>query len=255
MANVQLLDHPKGVVPRVASSYARRRFGRDVEPVAAAAHHSGVLVAAGLIETVAGKGWHKLDRHLMMLAVQASAGAIGCSWCVDFGYYEGLQRGVDPAKVRDVPVWRTSDVYDEREPRRAGVCGGSLGDPGRGERRTGRAAACLVQRCRDRRAGGLGRPRELPLSLQRRPRASQPGVFGQLPGPGGAVTEEGWRSVAMHVTTGGAAPGEGLDSSKKYVAAAPAASPCWSRPGVATEVWSCAETTPCRDTDRPQRSG
>ncbi len=115
MANVQLLDHPKGVVPRVASSYARRRFGRDVEPVAAAAHHSGVLVAAGLMETVAEKGWHKLDRHLMMLAVQASAGAIGCSWCVDFGYYEGLQRGVDPAKVRDVPVWRTSDVYDERE--------------------------------------------------------------------------------------------------------------------------------------------
>ena len=51
----------------------------------------------------------------MLLAVQASAGAIGCSWCVDFGYYEGLQRGLDPAKVRDVPRWRDTDVYDDRE--------------------------------------------------------------------------------------------------------------------------------------------
>ena len=115
MAQVALVTHPKGLVPKLATRYARRRFGRDVEPAMAASHHSGVLVAAGLLETAAGRGWHKLDPHLMMLAVQASSGAIGCSWCIDFGYYEGLQRGVDPAKVRDVARWRDSDVYDGRE--------------------------------------------------------------------------------------------------------------------------------------------
>jgi alkylhydroperoxidase family enzyme len=115
MAYVPLVENPKGVVPKLAAQYARRRFGRDVEPVGAASHHSGVLVAGGLLETAADKGWHKLDRHLMLLAVQASAGAIGCSWCIDFGYYEGLQKGLEPAKVRDVPRWRDSDVYDERE--------------------------------------------------------------------------------------------------------------------------------------------
>jgi alkylhydroperoxidase family enzyme len=80
-----------------------------------AAHHSGVLVAADLVETAAQVGWKKLDPHLALLAVQASAGTIGCSWCTDYGYYENLQRGQDPAKVRDTPVWRQSNVYSDRE--------------------------------------------------------------------------------------------------------------------------------------------
>lgn len=115
MANVSLVEEPKGLIPRIAAGYSRRRFGREVQPVQAAAHHSGVLVAAGLLETAAEKGWKKLDHHLMLLAVQASAGAIGCSWCTDFGYYESLQHGQDPAKVRDVPVWRDSNAYTEKE--------------------------------------------------------------------------------------------------------------------------------------------
>lgn len=115
MAYVPLVEQPKGLVPRMAVAYGRRRFGRDVEPLQAALHHSGVLVAAGLVETAAEKGWKKLDPHLALLAVQASAGSIGCSWCTDFGYYESLQKGQDPAKVRDVPVWRESSVYSEKE--------------------------------------------------------------------------------------------------------------------------------------------
>ena len=108
MAHVPLVDRPKGLIRRLAASYGRRRFGRDVEPVQAASHHAGVLVASGLLETAAERGWRKLDPHLAFLAVQASAGMIGCSWCTDFGYYEGLQRGQDPTKVRDVALWRQS---------------------------------------------------------------------------------------------------------------------------------------------------
>jgi alkylhydroperoxidase family enzyme len=115
MANVSLVEQPKGFIPRMAMRYSRRRFGRDVEPVQAAVHHSGVLVAAGLLETAVEKGWKKLDPHLALLAQQAASGAIGCSWCIDFGYYEGLQRGQDPEKVRDVPVWRDSAVYTDKE--------------------------------------------------------------------------------------------------------------------------------------------
>ena len=115
MANVELVERPRKLIARVARVYGRRRFGRDVEPAQAASHHSGVLVAAGLLETAAQLGWKKLDPHLAMLAVQASAGTIGCSWCTDFGYYENLQRGQDPAKVRDVPAWRKSDVYSDQE--------------------------------------------------------------------------------------------------------------------------------------------
>lgn len=116
MANVAFVDQPKGLVPRMASLYAKRKMGRgDIEPVQAASHHSGVLLAAGLMETAAEMRWKKLDPHLMLLAIQASAGMIGCSWCTDYGYYESLQRGQDPAKVRDVPIWRDSAVYSDKE--------------------------------------------------------------------------------------------------------------------------------------------
>ena len=188
MAYVPLVEHPKGVVPKLAAQYARRRFGRDVEPVGAASHHSGVLVAGGLLETAAEKGWHKLDRHLVLLAVQASAGAIGCSWCIDFGYYEGLQKGLDPAKVRDVPRWRDSDVYDDRERAVLEYAEAATATPAAVTDETGGPAAVDVQRRRDRRAGLLGRPRKLSVSLQRRPRAAQPGFFRQLPGARGVLT-------------------------------------------------------------------
>jgi alkylhydroperoxidase family enzyme len=83
--------------------------------VMAASHHAGVLVAMGALETAVNKGWKRLDPRLRWLAIQASAGEIGCSWCTDFGYYEGMQQGIDPRKVRDVPRFRSSDVYDDTE--------------------------------------------------------------------------------------------------------------------------------------------
>ena len=115
MANVQLVEHPTRLLARLAKVYGQRRFGRQTEPVQAASHHAGVLAAGGLVETAAAMGWRKLDPHLARLAQQAAAGVVGCSWCIDYGYYEGLQRGQDPTKVRDVPVWRDSTAYSDAE--------------------------------------------------------------------------------------------------------------------------------------------
>jgi alkylhydroperoxidase family enzyme len=115
MAHVPLNEHPSGVVPRLATGYTKRRFGQTVEPLQAAAHHSGVLAAMGALETAAQFGWKKLDPSLRWLAVQVTSMRIGCSWCVDYGYFEGMHKGVDPAKVRAVGQWRSSDLFDERE--------------------------------------------------------------------------------------------------------------------------------------------
>jgi alkylhydroperoxidase family enzyme len=115
MAHVPLTDTAHRLIPRIALRYSRRRFGRVVEPVAAAAHHSGVLLAMGALETAAERGWGRLDHGLRWLALQAAAMEIGCSWCTDYGYYEGMQQGNDPTKVREVLHWRTSPVFDERE--------------------------------------------------------------------------------------------------------------------------------------------
>jgi alkylhydroperoxidase family enzyme len=115
MAHVPLQEHPKGAVPRLATAYTKRRFGQSVEPLEAAAHHSGVLVAMGALETTVQFGWKKLDPTLRWLAIQATSMYIGCSWCIDYGYFEGMHEGVDPAKVRAVGQWRSSDLFDERE--------------------------------------------------------------------------------------------------------------------------------------------
>jgi hypothetical protein len=96
MAHVTLIDRPTGFVAKLAARYSRRRFGQAVEPVMAASHHGGVLVAMGALETVAERGWKRLDPHLRWLALQATGSEIGCSWCTDFGYYEGMQQGIDP---------------------------------------------------------------------------------------------------------------------------------------------------------------
>ena len=49
------------------------------------------------------------------MAQHATSLAIGCSWCVDYGYFEGVRTGVPIDKVRAVPRWRDSDLFDERE--------------------------------------------------------------------------------------------------------------------------------------------
>jgi hypothetical protein len=47
MAHVTLKRDGRGAIPRLARRYTRRKFGHVVEPVAAASHHSGVLIAKG----------------------------------------------------------------------------------------------------------------------------------------------------------------------------------------------------------------
>ncbi|HEX3793250.1 MAG TPA: carboxymuconolactone decarboxylase family protein [Acidimicrobiales bacterium] len=115
MAHVPLDTKAKGAIGRMGQWYIKRRFGQMVEPGAAALHHSGVLVAMGALETSVQRGWKKLDPTLRWLAIQECSSHIGCSWCIDFGYYEGMHDGIDPAKVRAAAHWRTSDLFDERE--------------------------------------------------------------------------------------------------------------------------------------------
>lgn len=115
MPHVELVQRPHGLLRRFAWRYSRRTMGDVVDPLRAAARHSGVLVAMGSIEMAANRGWRRLEPHLRWLAIQAVSSQIGCSWCTDFGYYEGMQQGIDPRKVRDVPRWRHAEHYSEKE--------------------------------------------------------------------------------------------------------------------------------------------
>jgi alkylhydroperoxidase family enzyme len=47
----------------------------------------------------------------------AAAGAIGCRFCLDLGYFMAHNKGLDEAKAREVPRWRESDAFGPLERR------------------------------------------------------------------------------------------------------------------------------------------
>lgn len=109
------LNPPRTLLSRFADWYSRRSYGRPVDPVRAAANNPRVLLTYGTTELTAGR-WNRLPSDLKQLAVMAAAGRIGCSWCMDFGYWDGLRQGVDAGKIRELPRWReTTGVYTPRE--------------------------------------------------------------------------------------------------------------------------------------------
>ncbi|GAA4518545.1 hypothetical protein GCM10023160_00790 [Brachybacterium paraconglomeratum] len=107
------LDHD-GSFARLALWATRRLYGRVLDPVRAALHHRGVLTASLVLEATAAR-WKQLSPTLNALAVMVVAREIGCSWCMDFGYWESHRHGVDPAKLQAIGSWRTSDVYSPLE--------------------------------------------------------------------------------------------------------------------------------------------
>ena len=114
MARISL-DPPRTLSYRLAARFSRRRYGAVLDPVAAVAHNAPVGLAYGVFELQVER-WRKLDQGLKDLAVMLAAARIGCSWCMDFGYWESVMKHDVPAeKIRAVPSWRDSDAFSELE--------------------------------------------------------------------------------------------------------------------------------------------
>jgi AhpD family alkylhydroperoxidase len=103
-----------GLYGTVMSAYARRTYGQIPDNAYVLWHHRDVLKAVLKFEQRVAK-WHALDPALKSYAQLASAGVIGCSWCLDFGYFLAHDEGLDEAKVREVPRWRESDAFTPLE--------------------------------------------------------------------------------------------------------------------------------------------
>ncbi|AYF96975.1 carboxymuconolactone decarboxylase family protein [Protaetiibacter intestinalis] len=95
---------------------ARRMVGRVPDSVGVLWHHRPIMKDAmgfgGKVER-----WNELDPDLASYATMAAAAFIGCSFCLDFNYYLAHNHGLDEAKVREVPVWRESQVFSPLERR------------------------------------------------------------------------------------------------------------------------------------------
>jgi AhpD family alkylhydroperoxidase len=59
--------------------------------------------------------WDTCDPDLKSFAHLAVASLVGCSFCLDFGYFAAHNEGLDVAKAREVPRWRESDVFTPLE--------------------------------------------------------------------------------------------------------------------------------------------
>lgn len=114
MARISLTP-PSTLFNRFGSWYSRRTYGKVLEPGQAYGHNPRVLLSYALLEQRVAK-WNALDAGLKHLAVMATASRINCSWCMDFGYWEGGKIGLAPEKAEKVPVWRESrEVYTDLE--------------------------------------------------------------------------------------------------------------------------------------------
>jgi AhpD family alkylhydroperoxidase len=99
--------------------YAVKRFSRKLigdvpEPAEVMWHNRKVLsTSMGLGRKV--QKWDQLDPDLKSFANMAVASLVGCSWCLDFGYYQSHNEGLDEAKASEVPRWRESPVFTSLE--------------------------------------------------------------------------------------------------------------------------------------------
>jgi len=99
------LDPPRTPLVRLLTWYSRRSYGAVLEPGLAMAHNQRVTWAYLRFEQKVAK-LRTLDPVLRELAVMTAAARIGCSWCMDFGYWEAHSLGIGRDKLQAVPAWR-----------------------------------------------------------------------------------------------------------------------------------------------------
>jgi alkylhydroperoxidase family enzyme len=104
----------RGLYGKAMATYARRTYGQIPDNAYVMWHHRPALKAWLAFESKVAK-LDKLDADLKSYALLATAGTIGCTWCLDFGYFLAHNDGLDLAKVREVPRWRDSDVFTPLE--------------------------------------------------------------------------------------------------------------------------------------------
>ena len=105
---------PKAELPTGLSETMTEQFGLVPEPVAVAWHNPKVAEAAQGFGGKVGE-WDAADESLKSFAHMAVAAQVGCSWCLDIGYFQAQNENLDMAKASQVPRWRESEVFTPLE--------------------------------------------------------------------------------------------------------------------------------------------
>lgn len=94
--------------------FARKALGQVPSSLGVYWHNQKVLMS---MANVGGKvkKWDACDEQLKSFAHMAVAAQVGCSWCLDYNYFEAHNLDLDMDKAREVPRWRESDVFSPLE--------------------------------------------------------------------------------------------------------------------------------------------
>jgi alkylhydroperoxidase family enzyme len=103
-----------GIYGTIVTRMSRKMFGQVPDPVGVVWHNRKVLNFSFSMGRKAQK-WDQCDESLKSFANMAVASMVGCSFCLDFGYFQAHNEGLDLTKAREVPRWRASDVFTPLE--------------------------------------------------------------------------------------------------------------------------------------------
>ena len=94
--------------------FARKTLGQVPTSLGVYWHNQKVLMG---MAGVGGKvqKWDACDEQLKSFAHMAVASQVGCSWCLDFNYFEAHNKNLDMDKAREVPRWRESAAFSSLE--------------------------------------------------------------------------------------------------------------------------------------------
>jgi alkylhydroperoxidase family enzyme len=103
-----------GVKGALIKRLVQKKLGKVPTAVGVYWHNPKVLNATSRFGGKLQK-WDACDEGLKSFAHMAVASLVGCTWCLDFNYFEVRNKGLDVDKAREIPRWRESDVFSPLE--------------------------------------------------------------------------------------------------------------------------------------------
>jgi alkylhydroperoxidase family enzyme len=99
-----------GVYGAMIKWFSKKSLGEVPSPLGIYWHNRPVLKSYLAFIDKAQK-WKMCDPNLKSFAHMAAASMIGCTWCLDYKYFQIHNENLDLEKAREVPRWRESDVF------------------------------------------------------------------------------------------------------------------------------------------------
>ena len=104
-----------GVYGYLLKKMSKKMLGEVPEALGVMWHNRPVLMGLSGFGRKVQKKWNKCDPNLKSFAHMAVAAQVGCSACLDFGYFQAHNEGLDEVKASEVPRWRESPVFTPLE--------------------------------------------------------------------------------------------------------------------------------------------